>query len=122
MPSSSRLHLPHISANAATNTDDDASAACLHCTDCTALHCSVGKNAFWLLDWTPTKEGVLRPDHITRYTELGEWLHECYSTPIVASAAGSSATSLSVTVPEGHEVDRVVLQEDLTGADGNRLR
>ena len=38
----------------------------------------IGKNAFWLLDWTPTQSGILRPDHISRYAELGDWLEECY--------------------------------------------
>ena len=41
-----------------------------------SYHDSVGKNAFWLLDWTPTQTGVLRPDHIARYAELGNFLGE----------------------------------------------
>ena len=32
-----------------------------------SYHDTVGKNAFWLLDWTPNQTGVLRPDHIARY-------------------------------------------------------
>ena len=78
----------------------------------------VGKNAFWLLDWTPTKEGVLRPDHITRYAELVDWLHECYNTPVATMAPGDKTAS--VAVPPGHEADRVVIQEDLSV--GQRVR
>merc|ERR1712019_137035 len=29
-------------------------------------HDSVGRNAFMLLDWTPTKEGTMREDHLQR--------------------------------------------------------
>ena len=83
-----------------------------------SYHDSVGKNAFWLLDWSPTKEGVLRPDHIARYAELGDWLQECYATP--AASSTTSGTTMEVTVPAGHAADRVVLQEDLT--TGQRVR
>ena len=88
-----------------------------------SYHDSVGKNAFWLIDWTPTQEGVLRPDHIERYKELGDWLHECYGVPIAESAMGGLEQldgAMSFTVPPGHQVDRVMLQEDLT--DGQRVR
>lgn len=49
--------------------------------------------------------GVLRPDHIARYAELGNWLTECYSTAVTetmsftASATGPSAT-LTVSLPQ----------------------
>ena len=88
-----------------------------------SYHDSVGKNAFWLIDWTPTQEGILRPDHIERYKELGDWLHECYGVPIAEAAMGGLEQqdgAMSFTVPPGHQVDRVMLQEDLT--DGQRVR
>jgi alpha-L-fucosidase len=82
-----------------------------------SYHDSVGKNAFWLLDWSPNQTGVLRPDHIMRYAELGNWLTECYSTSIVETKSfttSSGVPSATLTVPAGHEVDRIVLREDLT--------
>lgn len=50
-----------------------------------SYHDSVGKNAFWLLDWTPNQTGVLLPDHIQRYEEFGSWIAECYSAAVVES-------------------------------------
>lgn len=79
-----------------------------------SYHDSVGKNAFWLLDWSPTPEGILRPDHIARYAELGDWLKECYATPVVSTNAFSSSGTATLTVPAGHSVDRLVLRENLT--------
>ena len=61
---------------------------------------------------------MLRPDHIARYTELGDWLQECYSTPVASTTV--SGTTMEVTVPAGRAADRVVLQEDLT--TGQRVR
>jgi hypothetical protein len=84
-----------------------------------SYHDSVGKNAFWLLDWSPQPAGTLRADHIARYAELGDWLRECYSTPIAESTVLVGKT-MSFTVPAGHAVDRVVLKEDLS--KGQRVR
>ena len=83
-----------------------------------SYHDSVGKNAFWLLDWTPNQTGVLRPDHITRYAEFGTWITECYSAAVVESTsftAGNGGPSTTLTVPAGHEVDRIVLRENMVG-------
>ena len=79
-----------------------------------------GKNAFWLLDWSPQPNGTLRGDHITRYAELGDWLRECYSTPTAESTTLSGGRTMTFTVPHGKAVDRVVIKEDLT--TGQRVR
>eukprot|EP01052_Picozoa_sp_SAG31_P041190 SAG31_NODE_6178_length_2136_cov_0.998036_2_plen_403_part_00 len=84
-----------------------------------SYHDSVGRNAFWLLDWSPQPEGTLRSDHIARYRELGDWLQECYSRPIVETTTLNGKT-MSFTVPVGRAVDRVVLKEDLSA--GQRVR
>lgn len=84
---------------------------------------SVGKNAFWLLDWTPNQTGVLRPDHILRYAEFGDWITECYSAAVVESTnftAGTGGPLTTLTVPAGHEVDRIVLRENLV--DGQLIQ
>jgi hypothetical protein len=62
------------------------------------------------------------PDHVQRYSELGNWLSECYGSSVVESTdfhqGGGGATgqrlSTTMTVPAGHEVDRIVLRENLT--------
>lgn len=129
-----------------------------------SYHDSVGKNAFWLLDWTPNQTGVLLPNHIQRYAEFGTWITECYSTAVVESTnfttgicsvqnrfeeshlklrpsaparksykrfhgkpaeltpcgAGNGGPATTLTVPVGHEVDRIVLRENLV--DGQLIQ
>ena len=52
---------------------------------------------------------------MARYAELGNWLRECYASPVSATREFTGAAlSASMTVPAGMEVDRVVLRENQT--------
>jgi len=82
-----------------------------------SYHDSVGHNAFWLLDWTPNQTGLLRPDHVKRYSELGAWLTECYGgSPAAAGPPNAPisnvGTIITIPVAAGVSVDRIVLRED----------
>jgi alpha-L-fucosidase len=91
-------------------------------------HDSIGKNAFLLLDWSPSPNGTLRMDHVARYQEFGDWLRGCYSTPIakienqkVSLAGGKGVVTLTLPAADGgHAVDRVMITEDQT--DGERIQ
>lgn len=83
-----------------------------------SYHDTIGHNAYWLLDWTPNQQGVLRKDHIQRYAELGNWLTECYASPAarvtdVKVGAGSVVT-LAMPEGRGRALDRIVLRENQT--------
>mmetsp|Transcript_26537 Transcript_26537/g.69814 ORF Transcript_26537/g.69814 Transcript_26537/m.69814 type:complete len:214 (+) Transcript_26537:282-923(+) len=74
------------------------------------------------MDWTPNQTGMLRPDHVVRYAELGSWLSGCYgsSTATVSNASvDPSSPTVSLSVPADAVIDRVVLREDLT--NGQRV-
>eukprot|EP00035_Acanthoeca_spectabilis_P038765 m.55999 g.55999 ORF g.55999 m.55999 type:complete len:711 (+) comp9286_c0_seq2:153-2285(+) len=82
-----------------------------------SYHDTVGHNAFWLLDWTPNQTGMLRPDHVARYAELGSWLTTCYGASVATLTNASvtpAAASVTLSVPAGKDVDRVVIKEDQT--------
>jgi alpha-L-fucosidase len=76
-----------------------------------SYHNSIGHNAYWLMDWTPTQDGVVRPDHVKRYGQLGSWLAECYGSGSVATVTNSSVlangTVITIPLPPGSTIDRV---------------
>jgi len=81
-------------------------------------HQSVGRGCNFLIDYAPTPEGILPPDAVQRYKELGDYLSACYDTP-VGSTKGNGET-LVLTLDQETEIDRVILQEDI--AQGQRVR
>eukprot|EP01059_Diplonema_ambulator_P010758 TRINITY_DN20796_c0_g1_i1.p1 TRINITY_DN20796_c0_g1~~TRINITY_DN20796_c0_g1_i1.p1 ORF type:complete len:540 (+),score=167.42 TRINITY_DN20796_c0_g1_i1:68-1687(+) len=82
-------------------------------------HDSVGSNANLLLDWTPDQTGALPEAHVQRYQEFGDWLRACYSTPVVEAVAPQGGT-VTLQIPSGAEVDRVVIMEDQTNGQAIR--
>lgn len=81
-------------------------------------HTSVGRNGNMLLDMAITPEGILPPEAVTLYKQLGDFIRNCYGTPLAAVQGNSF--SLTLNLPGGTLVDRVVLQEDLS--HGQRVR
>merc|ERR1712048_663806 len=79
-------------------------------------HDSVGRNAFMLLDWTPTQDGTMRQDHLQRYQEFGNWLSDCYAAPVVAVDAPLGTTAV-LKIPADAEVDRIVIEENLIAGE-----
>ena len=89
-----------------------------------ADHDSIGHNAFLLLDWTPTKSGAMRSDHLQRYQEFGTFLKKCYGSGSAGSVfnqtvTNSSKNTFALDVKPGAVIDRVVLMEDQT--DGQKI-
>eukprot|EP00040_Diaphanoeca_grandis_P035276 m.221268 g.221268 ORF g.221268 m.221268 type:complete len:730 (-) comp33344_c0_seq1:30-2219(-) len=78
-----------------------------------SYHDTIGTNAFMLLDWTPTQSGRMRADHLQRYTEFGDFLKTCYSTPKASVANITINTSVSVDITNIVDVvDRISIRED----------
>ena len=65
----------------------------------------------------------MQDTHATVYKQLGDWVRECYGTPLASTAPGMGAGPfvLQVHSPSANAtVDRVQLQEDV--AMGQRIR
>jgi len=73
-------------------------------------HDSVGHNGNLLLDMAPTTEGVLPPEAVERYKQLGDFIRGCYGSSLNATS-GVAAHIVLLFVPP-IIVDRAVLQED----------
>ena len=85
-------------------------------------HDTVGNNAVLELDFAIDRDGLVNPTHATMYTRLGQWIQECYATPIVPASystkkvgdttweytlvASAASAWTSITT------DRVVMRED----------
>eukprot|EP00037_Helgoeca_nana_P011787 m.105977 g.105977 ORF g.105977 m.105977 type:complete len:306 (-) comp21053_c0_seq3:145-1062(-) len=74
-------------------------------------HQTVGRNGVLELDFAIDRTGKVAPTHETRYREFGAWIDSCYATP-VASAAPGAGGDVTLPLPSGATVDRVVIRED----------
>lgn len=75
----------------------------------TVYHDSVGNNAVLELDFAIDRTGNVDPVQAESYKAFGDWIRNCYGSP-VASTSGNTS-SLTLSVPSGHSIDRVMMQE-----------
>lgn len=76
-------------------------------------HDTVGRGCVLELDFAIDRDGLVADDHAAVYKGLGQWIRDCYGSPL-ASAMGTGMV-FTLTVPAGHHlIDRVVLQEDIS--------
>lgn len=89
-------------------------------------HGTVGHNAFLMMDYAPTPEGLIAPDQVARYKEFGDWMRGCYYGSGVAGKAehqlGSpeAGSTQLVQFDAPQTIDRVVIREDQT--EGQAIR
>lgn len=83
-------------------------------------HDIVGRGMVMELAFSIDRDGLVQDTHAATYKALGDWVRECYGTP-VASTSGQGRV-LTMPFAAGAQVafDRVLLQEDL--AWGQRVR
>ena len=79
-----------------------------------SFHESLGRNANWLLDIAPPPNSSVAGTHLSRYSEFGDWLRNCYTTPVVEFSFLPGETTHSVALPMGSSFDRVRLIEDVS--------
>ena len=82
-------------------------------------HATVGNNCVLELGFATDKNGTIPADQVARAKQFGDWIRSCYDAPVNATAA-PNATTVSLKIPAGRAVDRIVVQEDL--AKGQRVR
>lgn len=71
------------------------------------------------MDFAIDRTGRVAPSHEARYRQFGSWITSCYGHP-VTSAGTTSGGNVTLTLPSGATIDRVVIQEDQ--AQGQRIR
>lgn len=88
---------------------------------CVCVRVQVGHNGFLMLDFAPNKDGLINPDQVERYAELGAWIRGCYDHPLASwEATGPTATATVSLSGTTGPFDRVVIRENQTA--GQRIR
>jgi len=81
---------------------------------------AVGRNTNLILALSPDPYGMVPPEDVLEYYQLGQTIQRCYSKSI-AEASGNGTISLSLTFPHPNtQFNRIVIQEDQTF--GQRIR
>ncbi len=78
----------------------------------------MGANGHLEIDLAIDRTGNVAPEHAAVYAAFGGWIESCYyKTPLGSGflAAGEETVTIPLQDPSGLGVDRVVLQEDITG-------
>ena len=81
----------------------------------------VGRNGFLMLDFAPNQDGLINPNQVARYAEIGDWIRQCYDHPVASARfpAGSGVPATMVVTNQS-PFDRVVVRENQTM--GQRIR
>merc|ERR1712154_375552 len=87
----------------------------------TVYHQSVGNNCVLELDFAIDETGNVASAQAERYKEFGEWINNCYGTPLKQTNGTimNQNDTLSLDVDNG-SFDRIMLREDLS--KGQRIR
>lgn len=81
-------------------------------------HDIVGRGMVMELAFSIDRDGLVDPTHEIVYKALGQWVEDCYGSPVVATSG--RGTRLVVSIPKGTTFDRIQLEEDV--ALGQRIR
>lgn len=84
----------------------------------TIYHATVGMNGMLELDFAIDRDGLVEESHATRYKELGDWIRNCYGSPV--GWTNGTGTTITLKLDNPTEIDRVMIQEDLY--KGQRIR
>jgi hypothetical protein len=74
-------------------------------------HATVGANTVMELDFAIDRTGNVAPSHAALYAAFGAWRRACYGTPLSSARLAPGQASVTVALPDGATMDRVVLQE-----------
>jgi len=81
-------------------------------------HDIVGRGMVMELAFSIDRDGLVERSHASVYGQLGEWVRNCYGSPLAATSGSGMAFTL--TLEAGSHFDRIQLQEDIVL--GQRVR
>ena len=81
-------------------------------------HATVGANTVLELDFAISRTGLLEQSHVDLYKTFGQWIRNCYGSPIAQAQLPQGIYTLTIPLdtngPSGVLMDRIVLQEGLS--------
>lgn len=85
-------------------------------------HDIVGRGMVMELAFAINREGLVEESHAKMYKQLGDWVKDCYGTPVLSkqNIFGERRIALQLSIDDSVSFDRIVLQEDI--ALGQRIR
>jgi len=79
---------------------------------------SVGANANLLLGVMPNATGLIGQDQVDLLAQFGAWVKRCYGPGTAAASAGPSVgPSVTLELPTGTVIDRIIVQEDQSAGE-----
>ena len=66
------------------------------------------------LDLAINRDGIVEPSHARRYKQLGSWIKNCYGNPVSSISGSPGQRIITLPIPDGRLVDRIILQEDMS--------
>lgn len=79
---------------------------------------SVGHNSTLILGLTPDATGLLPQPDVDTLAAFGKKINELFGNPI--ASLGSSKNKFEIKIPKGKEIERIIIQEDIS--KGQRVR
>lgn len=76
-------------------------------------HATVGQNCVMELDFAIDRTGRVHPTHAARYKEFGDWIRQCYGSPVASNFTVSKRNlEYMLHFDKPTSIDRVMIQED----------
>ena len=82
-------------------------------------HDIVGRGMVMELAFSIDRDGLVEDTHAAVYTQIGEWVRQCYGSPI-SETSGKDDDTYNLVLQAGVSFDRFQLREDI--ATGQRVR
>ena len=82
-------------------------------------HDIVGRGMTMELAFSIDRDGLVQDTHAAQYKALGDWVRQCYGTPL-ATTSGGYQNEFVLKLPKGVTFDRIMLQEKTV--QGQRVR
>lgn len=82
-------------------------------------HDIVGRGMTMEIAFSIDRDGLVQDTHAAQYKALGDWVRQCYGTPL-ATTSGGYTNEFFLKLPKGVSFDRVMLQEKTV--QGQRVR
>ena len=78
---------------------------------------SVGHNTNLLLNAAPNAVGLIDESKIERYKEFGQWISDCFGTPVLSTSGQGKIIKLATPAGQPFQYNKIIIQEDQTNGE-----